>query len=201
MFCAPSTIRVAEIFPAGCKQHILRGSVATGGRGGVGPFICQQTRNCARTTGSPPLRSPTLTVVRGLLSPRCGKVRKKCRGDTDIFPNGRSKHKSGLLWGLLSLSTHWSGETKNVREQGTQHCAALHPMAHTLPLPFLTKSNAPPPTALSPTRSRKFCIDLMAGWVGRLLPPPPPLFSSPCTPLHATCLLQFDLFLNSSPHR
>ena len=94
------------------------------------------------------------------------------------------------------------------REQGTQHCATLHPMAHTLPLPFLTKSIAPPPTALSPTPSRKFCIDLMAGWVGRLFcnsrAPLAPLLCMPCvccslicfsTPLRTVDCVQYNSVL------
>ena len=68
-------------------------------------------------------------------------------------------------------------------EQGTQHCAALHPMAHTLPPLSNKEHRSSPPTALSPTRSQKFCIDLMAGWVARLLHPLPPTCSGALAPI------------------
>ena len=65
-----------------------------------------------------------------------------------------------------------------MREQGTQHCAELHPLAPTpSPSPFLTKSIAPPPVALSPILSRKFCIDLMVGLLHGLFYKPSYAFS------------------------
>ena len=65
----------------------------------LSPFICPQTRNCTRTTGSFPNHSPWFIIT------------QKYRADTDVFPSGLSEHQ---LWGLL---THRWEETMNVREK------------------------------------------------------------------------------------